>query len=252
MTAQTGYDAFGNATNAAFPTRYQFTGREFDSFTGLQFSRARFYDPKLGRFISEDPIGFAGGDVNLYGYVWNDPLHFVDPDGLQARSDRDHRSYYKRQLPTDGLKDLQQLACSIDGYNPWFTLEFGGALQLGPVGASDGVVLAFNPLTGEFAGQTKLMSGMGGSTGILATAGLQVGLSLGPSEAKRAGGRNLELFGDAAAFGGGSGSITYEGGYGTGLGLGPVIGGGAGGGLRIGEATPLFSLNPPPACGCRR
>ncbi|MBX3265414.1 MAG: RHS repeat-associated core domain-containing protein [Acidobacteria bacterium] len=81
LTAQTGYRASGNATNAAFPTRYQFTGREFDSSTGLQFSRARFYDPKLGRFISEDPIGFAGGDVNLYGYVWNDPLHFVDPQG---------------------------------------------------------------------------------------------------------------------------------------------------------------------------
>ena len=82
MTAQTGYDAFGNATNPAFPTRYQFTGREFDSFTGLQFSRARFYDPKLGRFISEDPIGFAGGDINLYGYVGNRPLARRDPSGL--------------------------------------------------------------------------------------------------------------------------------------------------------------------------
>ncbi|MDI1241819.1 MAG: RHS repeat-associated core domain-containing protein, partial [bacterium] len=47
-------------SNGAFPSRYQFTGREFDSTIGLQFSRARFYDPKLGRFISEDPIGFAG------------------------------------------------------------------------------------------------------------------------------------------------------------------------------------------------
>ena len=82
MTAQTGYDAFDNATNPSFPTRYQFTGREFDSFSGLQFSRARFYDPRLGRFISEDPIGFAGGDVNLYGYVRNQPYIFRDPMGL--------------------------------------------------------------------------------------------------------------------------------------------------------------------------
>ena len=82
MTAHTGYDAFGNATNPAFPTRYQFTGREFDSFSGLQFSRARFYDPRLGRFISEDPIGFAGGDINLYGYVGNRPLNRKDPLGL--------------------------------------------------------------------------------------------------------------------------------------------------------------------------
>lgn len=82
LTAQTGYDAFGNATNAAFPSRYQFTGRELDDFTGLMHYRARHYDPKLGRFISEDPIGFGGGDVNLYGYVRNQPYIFRDPMGL--------------------------------------------------------------------------------------------------------------------------------------------------------------------------
>lgn len=84
LTAQTGYDAFGSATNAAFPTRYQFTGRERDDFTGLMHYRARHYDPKLGRFISEDPIGFAGGDVNLYGYVGNRPLALRDPTGTVA------------------------------------------------------------------------------------------------------------------------------------------------------------------------
>ena len=81
LTASTNYDAFGNATNASFLSRYQFTGREHDSFTGLHYYRARFYDANLGRFISEDPIGFEGGDVNLYGYVWNDPIKFVDPLG---------------------------------------------------------------------------------------------------------------------------------------------------------------------------
>jgi hypothetical protein len=50
--------------------------------TGLQYSRARWYDPQVGRFISEDPIGFAGGDINLYGYVKNNPLGFRDPTGL--------------------------------------------------------------------------------------------------------------------------------------------------------------------------
>ncbi|QYO65715.1 RHS repeat-associated core domain-containing protein [Leptolyngbya sp. 7M] len=87
ITASQSYDSFGNGTNTSFPTRYQFTGREFDSFTGLQFSRARWYDPNLGRFISEDPIGFAGGDINLYGYVWNNPMHFTDPMGLSPWSD---------------------------------------------------------------------------------------------------------------------------------------------------------------------
>ncbi|MHB1185889.1 MAG: RHS repeat-associated core domain-containing protein [Desulfobulbia bacterium] len=61
---------------------YGFTGREWDKELGLYYYRARYYDPKGGRFISKDPIGFAGRDVNLYRYVRNDPANFVDPDGL--------------------------------------------------------------------------------------------------------------------------------------------------------------------------
>lgn len=81
LTSSASYDSFGNSTNS-LPTRYQYTGREYDSFTGLQYNRARWYDPKIGRFISEDPIGFAGGDINVYGYVGNSPLALRDPFGL--------------------------------------------------------------------------------------------------------------------------------------------------------------------------
>jgi len=80
LTEQTSYDSFGNATTN-LSTRYQFTGREYDNFTGLYFYRARWYDLNLGRFISEDPIGFAGGDINLYGYVGNNPIQYKDPTG---------------------------------------------------------------------------------------------------------------------------------------------------------------------------
>ena len=45
---------------------------------------ARDYDPETGRWTSKDPIGFAGGDTNLYGYVLNDPVNFVDPQGANA------------------------------------------------------------------------------------------------------------------------------------------------------------------------
>jgi len=80
VTSSVSYDSSGNATGN-LATRYKFTGREFDDFTGLHYYRARWYDSNLGRFISEDPIGFAGGDVNLYSYVKNQPLALRDPTG---------------------------------------------------------------------------------------------------------------------------------------------------------------------------
>jgi len=53
------YDSFGNSTASSL-TRYTYTGREFDSDTDLYYNRARWYDPQVGRFISEDPIGLHG------------------------------------------------------------------------------------------------------------------------------------------------------------------------------------------------
>jgi RHS repeat-associated protein len=49
--------------------------------TGLEYKRARVYDPQTGRFTQEDPIGLAGG-LNLYGYAGGDPVNFSDPFGL--------------------------------------------------------------------------------------------------------------------------------------------------------------------------
>jgi RHS repeat-associated protein len=58
-----------------------YAGREYDDDTGLYHNRARWYDPAAGRFISEDPIGFAGGDANLYRYAANSPTNLTDPTG---------------------------------------------------------------------------------------------------------------------------------------------------------------------------
>jgi RHS repeat-associated protein len=60
---------------------YCYTGREFDSHD-LYYYRARYYDPTIGRFISQDPIEFLSGDFNWYRYVGNDPVNWVDPSGL--------------------------------------------------------------------------------------------------------------------------------------------------------------------------
>ncbi|MGH7966667.1 MAG: RHS repeat-associated core domain-containing protein, partial [Candidatus Binatia bacterium] len=83
------YAPFGRTTvtGAASSNSQQFTGRENDGLTGLYYYRARYYHPVLQRFLSEDPIGFAGGDVNLYAYVGNNPISFVDPLGLEISFD---------------------------------------------------------------------------------------------------------------------------------------------------------------------
>src|SRR5687768_13807633 len=73
-------------TGEASANSVAFTGRESDG-TGLYYYRARYYNPTLGRFISEDPIGFAGGDANLYAYVGNDPISYKDPSGLLGLED---------------------------------------------------------------------------------------------------------------------------------------------------------------------
>jgi RHS repeat-associated protein len=78
------YDGFGNATESQPNNgdRYKWTGRETDNETGLQYNRARYYDPKTGRWISQDPAGFAAGDTNIYRDVHNQPTQYIDPSGL--------------------------------------------------------------------------------------------------------------------------------------------------------------------------
>ena len=78
------YDAFGKltASTGTLTNPFQYTGREFDQETGLNYNRARYYDPSAGRFLSDDPIGFNGGN-DFYAYVANNPVIFTDPSGLQ-------------------------------------------------------------------------------------------------------------------------------------------------------------------------
>lgn len=62
---------------------FYYTSRELEPELGIYYYRARYYDPGTGRFLSEDPIGFAAGDYNLYRYVRNNPLRFNDPAGTE-------------------------------------------------------------------------------------------------------------------------------------------------------------------------
>ena len=86
------YSAFGsfrdcgNSPRPQSPGYVGMLGVETDS-TGLLFMRNRYYSPVLGRFITPDPIGFNGGDVNWYRYCRNDPVMEVDPFGLFSLSE---------------------------------------------------------------------------------------------------------------------------------------------------------------------
>jgi RHS repeat-associated protein len=82
------YDSYGNIlteTNSSNGDRFKFTGREWDSEIGQYYYRARNYGPTIGRFENEDPLAFRGGDANLYRYVGNIPVMFVDPTGQGRR-----------------------------------------------------------------------------------------------------------------------------------------------------------------------
>jgi RHS repeat-associated protein len=77
------YDEWGRVlldTNPGFQP-FGYAGGLYDRDTGLVRFGARDYDPETGRWTAKDPIGFGGGDTDLYAYVGNDPLNRIDPDG---------------------------------------------------------------------------------------------------------------------------------------------------------------------------
>ena len=83
------YDSFGNvySSSGSIVNPYQFTAREFDSETGLYYYRARYYDPSVGRFLSEDPLRWRSGTPDFYPYAFNNPVLLVDPFGLRCSCD---------------------------------------------------------------------------------------------------------------------------------------------------------------------
>ncbi|CAA6817654.1 MAG: Rhs family protein [uncultured Sulfurovum sp.] len=79
------YDTYGNIlkdSNPDFKVPFGFAGGLYDTDTKLTRFGYRDYDAYVGKWTAKDPIGFSGGDSNLYGYVLGDPVNFVDPSGL--------------------------------------------------------------------------------------------------------------------------------------------------------------------------
>jgi RHS repeat-associated protein len=93
------YDAWGKLEQGIAVAGYAFTGREWDFETGLYYYRARYYDPRLGRFASEDPLSLREGP-SAYVYVDNAPVGLRDPYGLQATPPKPPRKPTPKPTPT--------------------------------------------------------------------------------------------------------------------------------------------------------
>jgi RHS repeat-associated protein len=78
------YDTFGKVMiqTGALDQPYKFSTKRYDEKTGLSYYGYRYYSPALGRWMTRDPLEEAGG-INLYEFVKNNPLSFVDPFGLE-------------------------------------------------------------------------------------------------------------------------------------------------------------------------
>jgi RHS repeat-associated protein len=126
------YDPYGSTsvTGTSNGNEFQYTGRESEG-NGLYFYRARYYSPLLGRFISQDPLGFAGGDGNLYAYVFGDPINFFDPSGTNAALD-----------PAAVARAARTAFEVIEGGKESGAIVAVEAAEIGGLGAADAALLA--------------------------------------------------------------------------------------------------------------
>jgi RHS repeat-associated protein len=257
------YDSYGNGSSSL--TRYGYTGRESDEQTGLYYYRARWYDASIGRFISEDPVGFSGG-INFYAYVKNNPLNLIDPEGTQFRADRDRPGdqYPGMKEPYQpGKPDWRELRCAfvglanqLDGYNPWLTGEVGAGVHILVLPGFNGSIGAMlNPITLQLCFYTRVCIRLG--VGVLAGVGGNVGASLGPSSGDKIdGSSSTSLAGEILVPEGGRGRISHGSSGNVGpSGLGFSIGPGLGAGFSVGVErcyTKILYCLFTPDCPCNK
>lgn len=150
-------DGSGNALSAAF-TPFLFTGREWDSETGVYHYRARAYSPALGRLLQADPIDFDGGDPNIYRYCRNNPINWIDPSGLEPNYGGQGQNFVSNvTMPGMTYSYSSPILSGVQGFGTQMgsrSLSLVGAtLQLTVVLTSD----AFANLTGALDSLNQLV-----------------------------------------------------------------------------------------------
>jgi len=138
------YDSYGRfeARIEGVTQPYTFTAREFDSESGLYFYRARYYNPEIGRFTSEDPIGFSSRDFNLYRYAFNSPENLIDPLGNVALIGYVRNSYVRG---VSALSKSKAFRLIMRWQNP---VKRGGGNRLQPYNPKNGCYLSFGANVG--------------------------------------------------------------------------------------------------------
>lgn len=108
-------DVFGEPNRTStVGNPYMFTGRNYDSETGLYYYRARYYSSTIGRFLQADPIGYEAG-INIYTYCWNNPIMRRDLTGLTGKTDcqAQCKSKFDSEWATAGwLYDVATAGCN--------------------------------------------------------------------------------------------------------------------------------------------
>lgn len=101
VTYDATYRPYGKQQNGSPQAGPGYTGHENDPSTGLVYMQARYYDPGVGRFLSRDPVAFAGGNVfkiNAYAYVSDNPILYTDPTGM-VQDSSEYSSEYSMASP---------------------------------------------------------------------------------------------------------------------------------------------------------
>jgi RHS repeat-associated protein len=120
------YAPFGAATASGPSSSNElgYTGREDDG-TGVYYYRARYYHPTLQRFISEDPIGFAAGDINFYVYVANNPINFTEGNFNYGATGAAMGIPQDVLLRAAGLVQMVNGPCDPSNGYPWWRSPYG-------------------------------------------------------------------------------------------------------------------------------
>jgi RHS repeat-associated protein len=195
---------------------YMFTGREYDSETGLYDYRNRIYKPSIGRFLQTDPIRYAVG-LNLYSYCGNNPIIYVDPYGL-VRWGQVARGIYKIASGTAMCLGAGGLTGASSGIlvGAGVALAAGGGYQF-----VKGTSMLIEGLRDNEVSSNPVIDA---TTSALSVAtGDSLGIALGVVEA-------VDLINNPPTKGGGGagGGSGGSGGAGAGAGAGGTVGGAGG------------------------